>query len=102
MGKIISYQPREYVSYNHWVEIEELESGKQWFVFVVPYLTKNIYDNRLIENENDDMIYSFRNEGKIWAHTPLGGAILGRMKGDIFGFYERGILIKCKILKLLS
>lgn len=102
MEKFISYQPKEYVGYNHWVEIEEVESNKQWFVFVVPYFSKEIYDNKLMLNNNEEKIYAFRNEGKVWAHTPLGGAILGRMKGDVFGFYENGKLIRCKVIKLLS
>ena len=102
METIISYQVKEYVGYNHWVEIEDVESGKQWFVYIVPYLTEDIFKNKSVLNGNESKIYAFSNEGKVWAHTPLGGAILGRMKGDIFGFYESGKLIKCKVIKLLS
>ena len=90
------------MGYNHWVEIEDIESSKRWFVFIVPYLCEEVFQSKLRINNNEDKIYAFSNEGKVWAHTPLGGAILGRMVGDEFGFYESGKLIRCKVIKLLS
>lgn len=102
MGKIISYKQIQYVMYNCWVEVEDLSTGERWFCLIVPYLNEEIFSQRLCVSGLEDKIYAFSNKGKVWLHTPLGGALIGRMVGDEFGFYENGSLIRCKVVRILS
>jgi len=102
MEKIISYKKIEYVSTGYWVEVEDLSTGDRWFCCVEPFLNEEILSQKLCLGDDDNKIYALTNKGKVWLHTPLGGAIIGRREGDTFGFYENGSLVRCKVIRILS
>ena len=81
------------------VKIKDLSTGKSWYCCIKRTLTNKIID---VKKENIYEVTEFPHVGEVWVHTPLGGAILGRMVGDEFGFYENGLLQKYRILKILS
>ena len=93
---------KEYVEINTWVKVLNLSSGEFMFCRVVPCLTQQMCKDNFHESAGSWEIFPLKNEGDVWVHTPLGGAILGRMVGDEFGFYENGSLQKYRILKILS
>ena len=88
-----------YVDFDKLVKIKDLSTGKSWYCCIKRTLTNKIID---VKKENIYEVTEFPHVGEVWVHTPLGGAILGRMVGDEFGFYENGSLQKYRILKILS
>ena len=93
------YYNTTYVEYFKLVEIEDLSNGNTWYCCLTPTLNKRIVD---IEKADVYSIESFSNEGEVWVHTPLGGALFGRKVGDIIFFYEKGYLKQYKIRRVLS
>ena len=88
----------EYVVYNKWVEVEDLKTLERWFCLVSPDLTEELLEK--YRNPIDEL--KSIKEGIVWVHTPLGGSIIGRMVGDEFGFYENGVLNRCRVKRIIS
>ena len=102
METIIHYDCSIFVEVYKWGEVEEVKTGRRWFCSVVPSLTKELLGQENLDLSQENwMISKFSNEGKVWVHTPLGGALIGRMVGDEFGFYEKGKLLKCRVRRIL-
>lgn len=91
----MNYGTGEFVEFNKIVEIEDVETGKIRYCIVVEQLTIET----LFEMINARPVCE---DGKIWVHTPLGGALLGKRKGEVVEYNVYGNPKKCKINKIFS
>ena len=100
--KIINYNNCEFVEFNHLVTILDLETNEKIHCMLVPTLTKEMFESALSECGNKNEISRFANSGRIWVHTPLGGALLGKRENEKFEFSELGCIKEYRVIKIFS
>ena len=98
--KIINYNNCEFVEFNHLVMVLDLQTNEKFHCMIVPTLTREMFESAVDEYGNNGEISKFPNSGKVWVHTPFGGAMYGRKENEEFGFYEQGVLRKFKVIKI--
>lgn len=91
----MDYGTGDVVEFNKIVEIEDLLSGSSRYCTVV----ENLTIETLFEMINSKPVCE---DGKIWVHTPLGGALLGKKNGEVVEYSVCGAVKKCKINKIFS
>jgi len=84
------------VEFEKIIMVEDLLVNKKWFCIIEKSFSKDMYE-QIIQNPT-----SAPQKGKIWVHTPLGGALIGKKVGEKVCFYENGNKKYIKVCKIFS